>query len=103
MDQFCKNKPIDPTTLQYEYPVFVEELKRYQRIVLNAEVLLEDPVLLTYPGIFIPSSIRDNAPRRRAKMKKSRYNEEQIVRILRETDRDSVSTVAKRHGVTEIL
>ncbi len=34
-------------------------------------------------------------------MKKSRYNEEQIVRILRETDRDSVAEVAKRHGVSE--
>jgi len=33
-------------------------------------------------------------------MKKSRYNEEQIVRILRETDRDSVAEVAKRHGVS---
>lgn len=34
-------------------------------------------------------------------MKKSRYDEEQIVRILRETDQDKVSDVAKRHGVSE--
>ena len=34
-------------------------------------------------------------------MKKSRYNEEQIVRILRETDQDSIANVAKRHGVSE--
>lgn len=34
-------------------------------------------------------------------MKKSRYNEEQIVRILRETDRDTIAEVAKRHGVSE--
>jgi len=33
-------------------------------------------------------------------MKKSRYNEEQIVRILRETDRAPVSEVSKRHGVS---
>ena len=34
-------------------------------------------------------------------MKKNRYSEEQIVRILRETDRDTVLEVAKRHGVSE--
>lgn len=34
-------------------------------------------------------------------MKKSRYSEEQIVRILRETDKDAVAEVAKRHGVSE--
>ena len=34
-------------------------------------------------------------------MKKSRYSEEQIVRILRETDRNSIAEVAKRNGVSE--
>jgi len=34
-------------------------------------------------------------------MKKTRYSDEQIVRILRETDKDSVAEVAKRHGVSE--
>ena len=34
-------------------------------------------------------------------MKKGRYNEEQIVRILRETDRESVAEVAKRHSVSQ--
>ena len=34
-------------------------------------------------------------------MKKSRYSDEQIVRILREADKDPVSEVAKRHGVSE--
>ena len=34
-------------------------------------------------------------------MKKSKFTEEQIVGILRETDRDPVATVAKRHGVSE--
>jgi len=34
-------------------------------------------------------------------MKKARYSDEQIVRILRKTDRDPVNEVAKRHGVDE--
>jgi len=34
-------------------------------------------------------------------MKKSRYDDEQIVRILRETDKDTVANVAKHHGVSE--
>ncbi|ALR36061.1 transposase [Pandoraea pnomenusa] len=35
-------------------------------------------------------------------MKKNRYSDEQIVRILREADRDTVPEVAKRHGVSEV-
>ena len=34
-------------------------------------------------------------------MKKSRYSDDQIVRSLREADKDPVSEVAKRHGVSE--
>lgn len=34
-------------------------------------------------------------------MKKSRYSDEQIVRILREADKSPVPEVAKRHGVSE--
>lgn len=33
-------------------------------------------------------------------MKKSRYNEEQIVRILRETDHEPITDVAKRNGIS---
>ncbi len=34
-------------------------------------------------------------------MKKTRYSDEQIVLILRETDKNTVAEVAKRHGVSE--
>ena len=33
-------------------------------------------------------------------MRASQFNDEQMVRIIRETDRDAIPTVAKRHGVS---
>jgi putative transposase len=57
---------------------------------------------LTCPGIFRPSEIRDNGSlTARSSDKKTRFTDEQIVRILQEADRDPIAAVAKRHGVSE--
>jgi len=35
-------------------------------------------------------------------MKKTRFSEEQMVKMLREADKSSVAEVAKRHGVSDV-
>ena len=49
---------------------------------------------LTCPGIFRPSEIRDNGSlTARSSDKKTRFTDEQIVRILQEADRDPIAAV----------
>jgi hypothetical protein len=53
------------------------------------------------PGFSDQRLVERLASERRLGMKTSKFTEEQIVGILQETDRDTVGTVAKRHGVSD--
>lgn len=56
---------------------------------------------LTCPGLFGPMKLEKMASGTEEVMKKSRFSEKQVVKILRETDTSPVTQAAKKHGVSE--
>jgi hypothetical protein len=59
------------------------------------------PLNWNFPAMIGPETGKQVTPDSEGAMRKGRFSEEQMVAIIREADRDPVSAVAKRHGISE--